>query len=169
MLSTRVRTFPGQTEAHTWRTALFSSATVGRGMTSMSRIQTDIWSQTMHIMLNWVLAWTPSWPLHDLNIPLAQKSCRVTCCMGWGIVLDVHKVTSKHPRRPWQHLIPRDLDVPMPVHSSIHNDQLTPPSMVDCTPYHDWRATISIIRLGARINKPLRLPTTHPDPTATVV
>ena len=50
-------------------------------------------------MLNWVHVWTPSWPVHDLNILLVQKGCRVTCCMGRGIVLDVHKVTSKQARR----------------------------------------------------------------------
>ena len=119
--------------------------------------------------LNWVHVWTPSWPVHDLNILLVQNGCHVTCCMGRGIVLDVHKVTFKHPRRPWQHLIPQDLDVPTPVHDSIHHDQLTPPPMVDCTPYHDWRATIFIIRLDAGINQPLPLPTAHPDPTVTVV
>ena len=96
----------------------------GRGP-SMSRIQTDIWSQTCSI--HWVHVWTPSWPVHDLNILLVQKGCHVTCCTGRGIVLDVHKVSSKQPRRPWQHLIPQDLDVPMPVHGSIHHDQLTPP------------------------------------------
>ena len=57
----------------------------------------------------------------------------------------------------------------MLVHESIHHDQLTPPPMVDCTPYHDWRATISIIRLDAGINQPLPLPTAQPDPTVTVV
>ena len=88
------------------------------------------WKGGWHLipnMLNWVHVWTPSWPFHDLNILLVQKECRVTCCMGRGIVLDVHKITSKHPRRPWQHLIPQDLDVPMLVHGSIHHDQLTPP------------------------------------------
>ena len=82
-------------------------------------------------MLNWVYVWTPSWPVHGLNILLVQKGCCVMCCMGRGIVLDVRKVTSPPP--------------PSPVHGSIHHDQLTPPSMVDCTPYHDWRATVSII------------------------
>ena len=43
-----------------------------------------------------------------------KKAAGVTCCMGRVIILDVYKVTSKHPRRPWQHLIPQDLDVPMP-------------------------------------------------------
>ena len=70
-------------------------------------------------MLNWVYVWTLSWPVHDLNILLVQKVCCVTCCMGRGIVLDVHKVMSKHP--------PQDLDIPMLVHDSIHHDQLTPP------------------------------------------
>ena len=78
-------------------------------------------------MINWVHNWTSSWPVHDLDILLVQKGCHVACCMGWGIVLDIHKVTSNRLRRPWQHLIPQDLDVPMPVHGSIHHDQLTPP------------------------------------------
>ena len=105
-------------------------------------------------MLNWVHVWSPSWPFCDLNILLVQKGCCVTWCMGRGIVFDVHKVISKHPRRPWQYLIPQDLDVPMLVHGSIHHDQHTPPPMVDCTTYHDWRATISIISLGAGISPP---------------
>ena len=74
------------------------------------------------------LWWTPSWPVHDLNILLVQKGCCAMCCMGRGIVLDVRKVTSKHPRRPRKHLIPQDPDVPKPVHGFIHHDQLTPPS-----------------------------------------
>ena len=45
MLPTRVRTLPGRTAAHAWWTALFSSATV-EGGSSMSRILTEIWSQT---------------------------------------------------------------------------------------------------------------------------
>ena len=48
MLSTRVRTLPGRTAAHVWWTALFSSA-MGEGGSSMSWIQTDIWSQTCSI------------------------------------------------------------------------------------------------------------------------
>ena len=70
--------------------------------------------------------------------------------MGRGIVLDVHKITSNHLRRPWQHLIPPDLDKPMPVYRSIHHDQLN-----FLPPYHNWRAKISIIRLDAGINQPL--------------
>ena len=41
-------------------------------------------------MLNWVHVWTPIWPVHDLNTLLVQIGCRVTCCMGRGIVLDMH-------------------------------------------------------------------------------
>ena len=41
----------------------------------------------------------------------------------------------------------------LPVHGSIHHDRLTSPPMVDCTPYHDRRDTISIIRLDAGINQ----------------
>ena len=48
MLSARVCTLPGRTAAHAWWTALFSSATV-EGGSFMSRIQTDIWSQTCSI------------------------------------------------------------------------------------------------------------------------
>ena len=81
-------------------------------------------------------------------------------------------------QRPKSHLAPkllmaklilRDLDVPMPVHGSIHHDQLTLSPMVDCTPYHGWRATISIFGLDAGINQPLPLPTAHLDSTVTVV
>ena len=186
MLSTRVRTLPGRTTAHACRTALFSSTTVkGVGVWGCGvGVWVGVWGVWVGVgviyvsdpdwhlipnVLNWVHVWIPSWRVHDLNILLVQKGCRVTCCMGRGIVLDVHKVTSKHPRRPWQHLIPQDLHVPIQVHGSIHHDQLTPPPMVDCTLYHDWRATISIIRLDAGINQPLPLPTAHPDPTVTVV
>ena len=77
-------------------------------------IQTDKGDPDWHFipnMLNWVHVWTPSWLVHDLNILLVQKGCHVTCYMGQGIILDIHTVTSKHPRRTWQHLIPQYLDV----------------------------------------------------------
>ena len=122
--STRVRTLPGRTGAHAWRTALFSSATVERCV------------YVCVCVCVCVCVWGGGGGGGGGG-GLVQKGCRVTCCMGRGIVLDVHKVTSKHPRRLWQHLIPQDLDVPMPVHGSIHHDQLTPPPMVDCTPYHE--------------------------------
>ena len=165
MQSTRVRTLPGRAAAHVWCTALYSSATVEVGVIHV--LDPD-WHLIPN-MLNWVHVWTPSWPVRDLNILMVRKGCSAMCCIRWGIVLDVHTVTSKPSRRPWQHLIPQDLDVPMPVHGSIHHEQLTPPPMVNCTPYHDWRATISIIKLDAGINQPLLLPTAHPDPTVTVV
>ena len=90
---------------------------------SISRIKTDIWSQACLIGFMFGL---PNCPVHDLNILLVQKGCHVTCCVGWGIVLD-HKVTSKHSRHPWQHLIHQNLDVLVPVHGSIHHDQLILP------------------------------------------
>ena len=45
-------------------------------------------------MLNWFHVWTPSWLVHDLNILLVQKGCRVTCCMGRGIVTKLRSNTS---------------------------------------------------------------------------
>ena len=164
MLSTRVRTLPGQTAASAWRTELFSSAMVGGGHPCLgSRLTFDPKLTELGSCLDSRLA--SPWPQH----PVVRKRLPCHVLYRWGIVLEEHKVTSKHPRRRWQHLIPQNLDIPMPVHGSIHHDQLTPPPMVDCTPYHDWRATISIIRLDAGINQPLPLPTAHPDPTVTVV
>ena len=49
---------------------------------------------------------------------------RAVCGGALSWTFDVHKVTSKHPRRPWQHLIPQDLDVPMPVHGPIHHESI---------------------------------------------
>ena len=113
------------------------------------------------------------WPQH----PVGQNGCRVTCCMGWGIVLEVHKVTSKHPCRPWRlgrtQGYVQTPPSPMATFDSSGSgctdtgSWLHPPqpahSSLDCTPHHDWRATISIIRLDAGINQPLPLPTAHPD------
>ena len=106
-------------------------------------------AQMLIVSLNWwqytVRVWSHA---NSAQPPISHLAPgHVPCCMGRGIVVDVYKVTSKHPCRPCQHLIPQDLDVPMPVHGSIHHDQLTPFPIVDCTPYHDWRAKISIIRL----------------------
>ena len=99
MLLTRVRTLPGRTAAHAWRTAMFSSATVeGRGGKGGGVIHVS--DPDWHLipnMLSWVHVWTPSWPVHDLKILLVQKACRVTCCMGRGIVLDVHKLRPNAP------------------------------------------------------------------------
>ena len=117
-------------------------------------------------MLNSVHVWTPSWPVHDLNILLVQQGCRVTCCMGRGIVLDIQKVTSKHPRRSWQHMFPQDLDVQMLVHGSIHHDRSPLHPLVDCTPYHTDRSRFpSLDWMQASINLSLRLRGTRTRPS----
>ena len=111
-------------------------------------------------MLNWVHVWTPSWPVHDLNILLVQKGCRVTRCMGRGIVLNVHKVASKHPRRNTRFLRIWMYRCRVMAASTTTNSLLPP--MGGCNPYHDWRAMISIIGLDAGINQHLPLHTAHP-------
>ena len=62
------------------------------------------------------------WPQHPFGTK--RLPCHVLYGVGHCYWL---KVTSIHTRRPWQHLISQDLDVPMPVHGSIYNDQLSPP------------------------------------------
>ena len=95
-------------------------------------------------MLNWIHVCTPSWPVHDLNILLVQKGCRVTCCMVQGICLGRTQSSVQTPPSPmatfdssgsWCTDAGSWLHSPRPAHSS---------PMVDCTPYHDWRATISL-------------------------
>ena len=162
MLSTRVRTLPGQTAAHAWQTTLFSSALV-EGGSSLSRIQTDIWSQTCSIGFMAVLragqsmtstsCWSKRLPCHVLYGAGHCLGCTQT------YVPPVAHVNIWFPRiritddSSWLH-------PPRPAHSS---------QMVDFTPYRDWRATISIIRVDAGINQPLPLPTAPPGPTVTVV
>ena len=99
-------------------------------------------------MLNEIHFWTPSWPVHDLHILLCQKSNCVRCCVGHGIVLDIHKVSSKNARRPGMHTITEKSDVAL---VSIHHHHFASSSMVDGTPYHDWVATVTICGLKARI------------------
>ena len=83
-----------------------------------------IWSPHM---LNWVHVWTPElaspWPQH----PVGPKRLPCHVLNGERHFLGRTQCYAQAPRRPWQHLIPQDLDVPMPVHGSIHHDQLTPP------------------------------------------
>ena len=55
---------------------------------------------------------------------------------------------------PWpQHPVGPKRLVPHPHPTPVHDD-LSPPPMVDSTPYHDWRDTISIIMLDAGIIQP---------------
>ena len=89
-------------------------------------------------MFYWVYVWIHSWPVHDLDALLVQKCHRVTCYMWRGIVLYKHKVTSEHPFRSWQRVIPQNLDVVMPIHHPIQDDQVAPSAMMDWAPEHDW-------------------------------
>ena len=166
MLSTRIRTFPGRTAAHAWRWALFSSATV-EGRSFMSRIQTDIWTQTCSIgfmsglRAGQSMTSTSSW------------SKKLPCHMWWGGALS-WTCTQLGPNTPIAH---GNIWFPMiwiyrfrfRFMAPIYHDQLNPPPMMDCTPYHDWPAMISIVRLDAGISQPLPLPKAHADPTITVV
>ena len=48
-------------------------------------------------MLSGVHVRTLCWPVHDIQILLPQKSIGAMRCAGHGIVLDIHKVSSKTP------------------------------------------------------------------------
>ena len=59
-----------------------------------------VWDPVPHLipeMLSGVHVWTPSWPVHDLRTVLCYKSSRVTCSVACGLVLDIHKLSSKTP------------------------------------------------------------------------
>ena len=99
--------------------------------------------------------WTPCWPVHDIHILLYQKSSRVTCCVGRGIVLDIHKVLSVVPSPREAHTITDKPDVTLMVVSSIQHHQFTPPTMVAGTPYHDWGATVTVHGLDTLIYQSL--------------
>ena len=45
------------------------------------------------------------WPVNDPRILLSQKSTRIPYCVGRGIVLDIHKVSSKNARRPRKYTV----------------------------------------------------------------
>ena len=89
-------------------------------------------------MFYWVHVWTHSWSVHDLGVLLVQKCHCVTCYMWWGSVLYKHKFLTEHPSLPWQHVIPQNLDVVMPIHHPIQNNQVAPSAMIDWAPEHDW-------------------------------
>ena len=164
MLSTRVRTLPGRTAAHAWRTALFSSTTVEAGHPCLgSRLPFDSKHAQLGSCLDSQLA--SPWSQH----PVGPKRLACHVLYGAGHCLGRTQNYVQTPPSPMAMFdSPRPgctdasswLHPPRPAHSS---------PMVDCTPYHDWRATISIIRLDAGINHPLPLLTAHPDPTVTVL
>ena len=95
------------------------------------------------------------WPQH----PNAPKGLPCHVLYGAGHFLGRTQSCGQTPPSP----IATFASPGMPVHGSIHHDQLTPPRMTECSPYHEWRATISISRLDAGINQPLPLPTAHPE------
>ena len=130
MLSTRVCTLPGRTAAHTWLTALLSSATV-EGGSSMSRIQTDIWSHTCSIEF---MSRLPAGQSMASTSCWSKKATVSRAVWGGALSWTYTKLRPNTPvaHRPWQHLIPHDLDVPMPVHAC-------PPVVVNWTPYHEKR------------------------------
>ena len=95
MLSTRVVIFLGRT-VHTWRTVCCNSGTIGGGDPCLR-------SRTRWVpnMLSGVHVWTLCWEVHDPHIPFPQKSSGVTCCVGRGVVLDIHKILLKTPIAQW--------------------------------------------------------------------
>ena len=107
-------------------------------------------------------------PKHaQLGLCLDSELCHMLC--GAGHCLGRSQSYVQTPPSPMATFDSSGSGLLLPVHGSLHHDRLTPPPMVDCTPYHDWRTTISIIRLDAGINQPIPLPTAHPDPTVTMV
>ena len=121
MLSTRVFTFLGWT-AYTRRTTCCNSCTVEVGSSSYPD------PCLVPNMLSGVHVWTLWWAVHDLHIIMHQKSSGVTYCVGRGVVLDIHKVSSKNAHRPGKHTIVEKRDVALAVEGSIkHHSSLLPP------------------------------------------
>ena len=118
-------------------------------------------------MLSGVHVRTLWWPVHELQILLPQKSIGAMRCAGHGIVLDIHKVSSKNARCPGKHTIVEKPDVALAVESSIQHHHFTP-LMVDNTPYHDWGAMVTAHWLDACIYRSLPLPAAHTSMTTTV-
>ena len=113
-------------------------------------------------MLNWVHVWAFV-PRSSTQNPVGPK--RLPCQMLYW---------AGHCLRRTQSYAQTPLSPKATIHSSgpgftDAGSWLHPPRPAHSSPYHDWRATISIIRLDAGINQPLPLPTAHPDPTVTVV
>ena len=88
-------------------------------MSSVSRIQTPIWSQTCSIgFISELLARQSMTPTSCC----ARKAC-VTCCVERGIVLDTDKVLAKTPRHTKKHTITQKPDVLLAVDGSIQHHQ----------------------------------------------
>ena len=134
MLSTRVRTLPGRTAAHAWRTALFSSATVEGGHPCIgSWLTFDPKHAQLGSCLDSELA--SPWPQH----PVGPK--RLSCHVLYGVenCLDVQKVTMATfdssgsgctDAGSWLH-------PPRPAHSSPHSG-LHPISWLTGHDFHQY-------------------------------
>ena len=148
MLSTRVRTLPGRTAAHAWWTALFSSATV-EGGSSISGIQTDIWSQACSIGFMSGLRAGQSMTLTSC---WSEKGCRVTCCMGRGSLgrKQSYVQTPQSPMATFDFSGSECTDAgswlhpPRPAHSYPHGGLHPTPWLTD-QDFHHWRYSVSIV------------------------
>ena len=120
MPSTRVCTLPARTAPYAWRTALFSSAMV-EGGSSVSRIQTDIWSQSCSIGFM-------------SGLRAGQSMTSTSCCSkrtavsravwGWAFSWAYTKLRPNTPVAHGNICFPRNagswLHPPRPTHSSPH-------------------------------------------------
>ena len=109
-------------------------------------------------MLNGIHVCNLSWPVHNLY---CHKCCCVTFTLGRGIVLDIHRVSSKKARRPKKHITAEKHNVALMVDGPIQHHQLTTATKVDGTPYHDWGAVVTGHGLDTRIYQSLPLPAVH--------
>ena len=95
-----------------------------------------------------------------LHILLCQKSCRITRCVGRGIVLDIHKASSQNARRPRTHTTEKpDVTLQLRVPSSTTSSLLPP---------WYWGVTVSVHGLDARIYQFLPLPAAHTSTTISI-
>ena len=158
MLSTRVSTLPDRTAALAWRTALFSSATV-EGGSSMSRIQTDIWSKTCSIgfmsglLASHSMTWTSGWS-KKASVPMATFDSSGSGCTDARSWLH-HDQPTPPPHGGWHHtpwLLGHDFH-----HSAGCRHQSASPLAystpgpdrhcgIERTGTHHWRYSVSIVR-----------------------
>ena len=150
ILSTRALALLGRTADHAWRTARRNSGAVEGIHVS------DPDPQLVPNIRNWGSCLDSELAMAPRHILLCQKSSRLTCCVGRGIVLDIHKLSSKKKRpSPMEaYTITEKRDVGSATESSIQHHQFTPPTIVDGTPYHHWGwgATVIVRGWDARIN-----------------
>ena len=85
----------------------------------------------------------------------------VVYCVGCGVVLDIHKVSSKIARSAEKHTFAEKPDVALTAKGSIQHHQSTPSIMMDDTLYHDWGATVTVHGLDAGIYQSFPFPVGH--------